>query len=798
MRNKILGILLILFLMSKGSVLYCENIEENNIGQETLQEEVSTINIYNPKISEQKDNNIKLHFEISNQNYIQPGIKYSVQLLKIDDDGFQSWVDETVYQENISLNENTTIYKDINYIAPDYLKGKYQIFIMLKNNNGATLALGTPGDIILNGDDKYVQIEEETCYLSVEGEKGLSYTISQGIDITDKEKLIATCEIKNKTDSDTIFIPQIKTYWRSSFGDNIDTKEIKETKYELKKGERKEISILLPQVKVPQSYDAQLQLLNENNKIISNKVSFHYVVNGLSATIQNLRLDKDYYKENDIAKVSFFWSGPADNFLGTRNNSTKNKEIYLNLSIKNKDGKDCIKKEQILLDENSNTKNYEIPVIKECKDFKISVSLTDKNGEELDSKKYDIKTTSIGEKEKNNGIILTMLLTILVLFLILILTIKFQRKHGKYGKHLNTIIIVILIGGILFAKQEKVLAAYTYNYGVRPQYDNGAYTEHSILATIGLNKTKFLPGESITGNMTIANNGCLNSFLDYDLSTTLKSGATKTITGGNGTRLGDPRLISYTTTAPTTPGNYVATFTFRDNRCYSSSLNGMQAAIDSCGNAATCNYLKESEPKSIYIISKTSKLNAQNAPPLGTSWTDRDTYVALVNYGGVYKHYKAYHIVENVTASKASCDSRAYAGNTWSISYTVVAPPTISDDYAYDNIWTKGISKTINLLPKDLYSGIKTTKWCEGVSCNPSTGIVGTSIVKNSNYNNTIRYQTWNNDGLSSTVGTVVVKLDNNTPTVSATNSSTTWRKANTTITLYATDTGGSGISQAR
>ncbi|MDD3303229.1 MAG: hypothetical protein PHN31_06760, partial [Candidatus Gracilibacteria bacterium] len=781
--------------MSKGSVLYCENIEENNIGQETLQEEVSTINIYNPKILEQKDNNIKLHFEISNQNYIQPGIRYSVQLLKTDDDGFQSWGDEIVYQENINLNENITIYKDITYTAPDYLKGKYQIFIMLKNNNGATLALGTPGDIILNGDDKYVQIEEETCKLSVEGEKGLSYTISQGIDITEKEKLIATCEIINKTDSDTIFIPQIKTYWRSSFGENIDTKEIKETKYELKKGEKKEISILLPQVKVPQSYDAKLQLLNENNKIISNKVSFHYVVNGLSATIQNLRLDKDYYKENDIAKVSFFWSGPADNFLGTRNNSTKNKEIYLNLLIKNKDGKDCIKKEQILLDENSNTKNYEIPVIKECKDFKISVSLIDKNGEELDSKKYDIKTTSIEEKEKNNGIILTMLLSIFVLFLILILTIKFQRKNGK---HLNTIIIVLLIGGILFTKQERVSAAYTYNYGVRPQYYSGLYTEHSILATIGLNKTKFLPGESITGNMIIANNGCLNSFLDYDLSTTLKSGATKTITGGNGTKLGDPRLISYTTTAPTTPGNYVATFTYRDNRCYSSSLNGIQAAIDSCGNAATCNYLKESEPKSLYIISKTSKLNAQNSPPLGTSWTDWDTYLALVNYGGVYKHYKTYHIIENVTASKASCDSRAYAGNTWSISYTVVAPPTISDNYVYDNIWIKGASKTINLFPVDLYSGIKTTKWCEGASCDPSIGTVGTSIVKNSNYNNTIRYQTWNNDGLSSTIGTVVVKLDNNTPTVSATNSSTTWRKANTTITLYATDTGGSGISQAR
>ncbi|MDD5769568.1 MAG: hypothetical protein PHE25_01265 [Candidatus Gracilibacteria bacterium] len=94
------------------------------------------------------------------------------------------------------------------------------------------------------------------------------------------------------------------------------------------------------------------------------------------------------------------------------------------------------------------------------------------------------------------------------------------------------------------------------------------------------------------------------------------------------------------------------------------------------------------------------------------------------------------------------------------------AMPTISNDYTFNNIWANG-TRTITLSPIDTGgSGISTTKWCEGSTCDPSVGNIGTSITKSGDYNNTIRYQTWDIAGNVSSIGSFVLKLDNSAPTI--------------------------------
>lgn len=94
--------------------------------------------------------------------------------------------------------------------------------------------------------------------------------------------------------------------------------------------------------------------------------------------------------------------------------------------------------------------------------------------------------------------------------------------------------------------------------------------------------------------------------------------------------------------------------------------------------------------------------------------------------------------------------------------------PTVTDNYIYDNIWTNGASKTITLSPADTGgSWLATTKWCEWVSCNPSTWTVWISITKFADYNNTIRYQSWDIAGNASVIWEVIVRLDNTSPTIS-------------------------------
>jgi len=89
-------------------------------------------------------------------------------------------------------------------------------------------------------------------------------------------------------------------------------------------------------------------------------------------------------------------------------------------------------------------------------------------------------------------------------------------------------------------------------------------------------------------------------------------------------------------------------------------------------------------------------------------------------------------------------DSEVWITPSWTLTLNCLywdwEIPTVTDDYAFDNIWTNWASKTITLTPLDTGgSWISTTKWCEWVACNPSTWNVWTSITKLANYDNTIR-----------------------------------------------------------
>ena len=138
----------------------------------------------------------------------------------------------------------------------------------------------------------------------------------------------------------------------------------------------------------------------------------------------------------------------------------------------------------------------------------------------------------------------------------------------------------------------------------------------------------------------------------------------------------------------------------------------------------------------------------------------------------------------------------AWNTQTWSWKYRIDRNiPSITHNYSYSNIWKNGSSKTITLYPKDSLSGIKTTKWCEWSACNISNWNVWTTITKYANYNNTIRYQTWDNMWYSSTVWSINLKIDNTKPSISATNSSSSWKKSDISIKLSVSDSWWSWLS---
>ncbi len=470
---------------------------------------VATVNIYNAQIVSQNNNNIKLSFELSNRENVQPDVRYAVDLVKKDNE-LQSIIDEKVYQNSVNLAENQTIKKQIEYQAPAYLSGDYQIWIIARNQNGMNLAMTKSGQITLKGDNQYIEIYPISCHLQVEGEsKDKVYSPDQGVDIKPGENLIASCTAINHADIGMTIIPSFHTYWRTTFGQKVKTNQVNQSTITFKSKETKQIQFILPKAQKPQAYDTMLTLQNEKNQIISNKIVFHYVIRGLSATIQNLRLDKDYYKKGDTAKVSFFWSASADNFPNSRLGKTDNGKMIINVTIKNSDNQTCaiFKKE---LDQNISTPNFNLPIEKNCLNPKVSVNIQDAKGNILDQEEFDIQSKNIPIQEQQKSNILSIgrigIILVIVLFIVSAMAIIIKHRKGI------SIIVFLIVASGMFLVGNKNVKADTFVLG-------GGLNVY----TVNLTKYVYSPGESVVGYGTGTWSWCLNTYGRVALKVTINN-----------------------------------------------------------------------------------------------------------------------------------------------------------------------------------------------------------------------------------------------------------------------------------
>ena len=93
-----------------------------------------TASIQNATIISQKDNTVTLFFNIKNKEIIQTGIKYGIKL--VSEGPKPTVVDEKIYDESLTLLENSTTPKQIIYAAPKYLNGNYTLVVSNQNESG--------------------------------------------------------------------------------------------------------------------------------------------------------------------------------------------------------------------------------------------------------------------------------------------------------------------------------------------------------------------------------------------------------------------------------------------------------------------------------------------------------------------------------------------------------------------------------------------------------------------------------------------------------------------------------------
>jgi hypothetical protein len=467
---------------------------------------IATVNVQDIQLLKQEDNKITLGFNVSNKDGIQPEIIYAVNLLKKEADKTYTVVDQEVYDEDVvTLGTNDKLHKEVVYTVPSYLKGDYYFGIEARNHDGLIFGMvQTYTPITFAGTGTYVSIDPATCNLTVQGEKGgKTYTLTEGVDIAQTETLLAHCTLTSTFDVPIIVTPTITTHYRSPFGKVVGT-ETKDT-LTLEPHKKTAFTTTLPKITDPQAYDAILTFATIEKEVISAPTTFHYVLHGESATIQNLTLDKDYYVKGDTAQISFFWTPSADSFPDSRLGRTEASSYTAIFTITNTKNQNCAESyTQSLSDiKFGGLQKFSIPVTENCAHPTIVAQIADANGKVLAANTYaitsknapaeEVVSTSTETQLIPNKLQLAMV-SVVALLCIGVFVFLYIRKNKAVGTTLALMFVIGtgLLGGVGDAR------AYTMSAGL-------------YAVTVTMDKSTYTPGETMTITGSYFKTGCWNS-----------------------------------------------------------------------------------------------------------------------------------------------------------------------------------------------------------------------------------------------------------------------------------------------
>ena len=272
---------------------------------------IATTNITEAKVTKQENTVLEVTYTVNNETGIQTDIRASLGLL----DAKNAMVEEQRENAVFSLGENEEKVRTITIEIPTFLKGEFTPVVSLATEAGLFLSVHPLQEkITVSGIDSN-WIDFQACYLTVTGDEK-KYFAGQGVDVAANEELLAHCSAQNMSAQSQTVTPSIAEYRRSSFGKKMNEYKVDPVTFD--SSEKKEIVFTVVKNSEPQAYTQKVALLNENGKKVSDETSFHYVLQGESATIQNIVLDKNAYKKGEVATITFTSTGSADGFMESR------------------------------------------------------------------------------------------------------------------------------------------------------------------------------------------------------------------------------------------------------------------------------------------------------------------------------------------------------------------------------------------------------------------------------------------------------------------------------------------------
>ncbi len=233
---------------------------------------VASVGIQDAKITSQTDSTIALSFNLTNGTGVQSGVRYAVELVSKQKEGYVT-IDSKVYDETLTLLENTKTSREIVYTAPAGIEGVYEIRISSGTVSGIPLAGATLGEVTFK---KYIPggiyIAPESCTLTAIGnQRDRKTTFSQITRLINSQTLRLDCSVTNSFTTPITATPRIETRYRSVFGEQVEVLGGDITPIAFTANETKTFGIALPKSSKPQVYGGTISLVAKD--IVSNTLS---------------------------------------------------------------------------------------------------------------------------------------------------------------------------------------------------------------------------------------------------------------------------------------------------------------------------------------------------------------------------------------------------------------------------------------------------------------------------------------------------------------------------------------------
>lgn len=472
----------------------------NFVSAQAPMEEVNVLpqrpTIENPQVFRQDDNGFEIGMTIKGGASVNSDVIVGLTLMNVaGKSGKSSVYDTRVYRDKpITLLPGSALVEKFYYETPPGLSGDFRIGVNLYNTRGMFLARAFTEKIMLKGrSDGMAMILADTCSLKIAGEKKTSYNLTQGVPLDATETLSLECRVKNTSAKALTVRALYDTHRRNIYTAVQSTVTGDPISFAPK--QTKAISFRFPVPAEPQAYDTVVSLSHSGSGAKSNSVFSHFVVRGMSGTIQEISLDKPSYEKGETANVAFFVTGPADNFRSPREDKNDNKQtqpasMEATLILASH-GVSCAERKMTILGERDYAQTIALPVVSSCPDAALTLTLASA-GKTLDT----ARTPFLMSPEMLKPIIAKPvalpapishgLARVFIILALLILGIGiFYWRKSKITKTL--VIVAIIFGSGAFLLPHRADAA----------PESVTWTTNGREFTASIPKSAYAPGETV-------------------------------------------------------------------------------------------------------------------------------------------------------------------------------------------------------------------------------------------------------------------------------------------------------------